>query len=152
MEPERLRAFAGRLNRRHFAGKLRAPRIELSLRLRSSAGQADLRRWTIRVSGPYHDRWGWGRELRGTLLHEMIHLWLDQCARPSGHTPEFRGIAARLGCPRWAKRMPARRILHRCPRCRREVLYRKRVRLACRACCDRFHGGRFTGRFLLVPA
>lgn len=125
----------------------------LSRRLRASAGMADYRAWTIRISVPYHDAHGWDGELADTLLHEMIHLWLHQEGRPSGHGPEFRAIAARLGCPRYAKRMPPRRILlYRCPSCGASVEYRRRVRLACRACCDRLNGGRFSRSFLLRPA
>ena len=146
----RLVRLTDRLNRRHFGGGLRPPKVLLSGRLRSAAGTADYRGWIIRVSVPYHTLHGWGWELRGTLLHEMLHLWLRQGGRPSGHTPEFKAMASRMGCPRYAKRMPPRRELrYRCPRCAREVVYRRKVRLACRDCCDRFNGGRFTKAFLL---
>ena len=112
---------------------------------------ADSRSWIIRISIPYHDVHGWGVEAEATLLHEMIHLWLSQQGRPTGHTPEFRDLATRLGAPRFAKRMPPRREhRYRCPSCGREARYRRRVTLACRPCCDRFNGGRFTRRFLLI--
>ena len=99
---------------------------------------------------PYHDRFGWGREAADTLLHEMIHLWLKQNRLPSGHSREFRALAGRLGCPRYARRMPPRRLLrYRCAACGKTVAYRRRVTLACRPCCDRLNGGRFTRTYLL---
>lgn len=147
----RLRRLMDRLNRRHFGGRLRPPGLALSPRLRVTAGLAEYRDWTVRLSTFYHDRFGWGREARDTLLHEMIHLWLRQRGRPSGHTPEFRALARALGCPRFARRVPDRRLLdYTCAHCGLKVSYRRRVRLACRACCDRLNGGRFTVRFLLV--
>ncbi len=150
---ETLQALLDQLNLRHFGGRLRPPRLVLSRRMRSAAGLADYRDWAIRLSVSYHEQHGWGQELRDTLLHEMVHLWLRQRGRPSGHTPEFRALAASLGCPRYAKRMPPRRELrYHCPRCGASVVYRRRVTLACRPCCDRLNGGRFSRRFLLVPA
>ncbi len=149
----RLAALLTELNARHFEGRLRPPRIRLTRRLTSSAGMADAGNWTIRISVPYHDLHGWEAEAEATLVHEMIHLWLRQQGRPSGHTPEFRALAGELGAPRFAKRMPPKRQRHyRCPSCGREATYRRRVTLACRFCCDRFNDGRFTRRFLLTPA
>lgn len=148
-----LEALFRDLNRRHFEGRLKPPRLELSRKLWTSAGLADYRRWAIRISMPYHERHGWDGELEATLLHEMLHLWLKQQGRPPGHTAEFKALAGRLGCPRYAKGMPERRQLrYRCGRCGVEAVYKRRVRLACRACCDRLNGGRFTARFLLAPA
>mgnify|MGYP001558762152 FL=1 len=150
---EALEALLDRLNRVHFGGRLKPPRLVFSGRMRSAAGMADYRDWAIRVSVAYHEHHGWERELEDTLLHEMIHLWLRQRGRPSGHTPEFRALAAAMGCPRYAKRMPPRReIGYRCLQCGAAVVYRRRVTLACRSCCDRFNGGRFSRRFLLVPS
>jgi predicted SprT family Zn-dependent metalloprotease len=150
---ERVETLMRALAFRCFHGKLRQPRIALSRKLRSSAGMADYRTWTIRLSIPYHDLYGWEREAEDTLLHEMIHLWLRQRGRPSGHTPEFKALASAMGCPRYAKRMPARRrIGYRCAHCGAVVVYRRRVTLACRPCCDRLNGGRFSRRFLLVQA
>ena len=149
-QPDRIRGLFAELNERHFGGRLVEPRLLLSRRLRASAGMADHRSWTVRISVPYHDTHGWDAEFSDTLLHEMIHLWLSQQGRPSGHTPEFRRMALHLGCPRYAKRMPARRtLLYRCGTCGREVEYRRKVTLACRPCCDRLNGGRFSRRFLL---
>lgn len=151
--PERLRVLFAELNQRHFEGRLREPAFRMSRRLRASAAMADCRAWAVRISIQYHETHGWDSELADTLLHEMIHLWLGQQGRPSGHTPEFRRLASRLGCPRYAKRMPARRIHpYRCGTCGKTVEYRRKVRLACRPCCDRFNGGRFDRRFLLKLA
>ena len=148
----RLSVVLAELNRRHFEGRLRPPRVCLSGRLTSSAGMADGRSWIHRISIPYHELHGWGEEAEATLLHEMIHLWLRQEGRPSGHTAEFRALALKLGAPRFAKHMPPRRQRrYRCPSCGLEAVYRRRVRLACRTCCDRFNAGRFTRRFLLEP-
>ena len=149
-QPERIRTLFSDLNALHFGGRLREPAFRLSGRLRASAGMADYRAWAIRISVPYHEVHGWDGELTDTLLHEMIHLWLSQEGRPAGHGPEFRRLARRLGCPRFAKGMPPRRVLrYACGTCGRTVEYRRRVRLACRPCCDRLNGGRFSRRFLL---
>lgn len=151
MQAADLEALLDALNRQHFGGGLKRPRLELARRLKVTAGMADYRRWAIRISVAYHDRHGWEEELRFTLLHEMLHLWLKQQGRPSGHTREFRNLADRMGCPRYAKRVPGpSKYRYRCPRCGMEVRYRRRVVLACRACCDRFNGGRFSRRFLLA--
>ena len=153
LAPERMRVLLQELNLRHFEGRLREPNLLLSRRLRASAGMADYWNWTVKISIPYHDLHGWDGEFTDTLLHEMIHLWLSQAGRPAGHGPEFRAMARKLGCPRYAKRMPPRRALqYRCGTCGREVEYRRKVRLACRPCCDRFNGGRFSKKFLLVPS
>jgi hypothetical protein len=45
----------------------------------------------------------------------------------------------------------AARWIARCPRCDHEAAYqRRRKGLACRRCCERFHGGRWDASCLLV--
>jgi len=92
-----------------------------------------------------------------TLCHEMIHAWVDRVLEVREvHGPRFRArmeainrsqpefrveLRHRYPLPREAARWIAR-----CPRCGHAVPYRRRRRgLACRACCDRFHGGRGHG-------
>lgn len=110
-----LQARYARLNREWFAGKLPGIRFRFSTRMLAAA-QIWLEKREIVLSVAYHDKHGWGSELTGTLKHEMIHLWLHERRRPSGHTPEFRQECERIGAPRWCQ--PLRRpykYLYRCP-------------------------------------
>lgn len=97
-----------------------------------------------------------------TLCHEMIHAWVDRVLQVREvHGPHFRARMAAingaqsefavslrhsyplpLDTPRW---------IARCPRCGIAAPYRRRRQgLACRACCDRWHGGRWDASCQLV--
>jgi hypothetical protein len=97
-----------------------------------------------------------------TLCHEMIHAWVDRVlGEREVHGPRFRermaainraqgefevSVRHRFPLPREAVRWIAR-----CPRCGRTAPYRRRRRgLACRLCCERFHGGRWDASCELV--
>lgn len=97
-----------------------------------------------------------------TLCHEMIHAWVDRVlAVREVHGPCFRArmeaingaqsefvVSVRHSFP--VPREQARWIA-RCPRCDRTAPYRRRRRgLACRLCCERFHGGRWDASCVLV--
>ena len=100
--------------------------------------------------------------LLSTLAHEMIHAWIDQVLRlREVHGPRFRDRMAAINgaqqefvvSVRHCFPVPAApaRWLARCPRCAVTVPYqRRRQGLACRSCCERWHGGRWDPSCLLV--
>lgn len=105
--------------------------------------------------------------LLSTLCHEMIHAWVDRVLMVrEAHGPRFRDRMAGIntaqsafevrirhsyplpGVAAQATRQP--RWLARCGRCGASSPYRRRVRgLACRHCCQAFHGGRWDASCLL---
>lgn len=144
------------LNRRHFDGRLPGCELRWNGRLRTTAGRVDLRRRVIELSPGYHGRFG-RRELRDTLLHEMLHVAQHVGGRKVGHTTEMKRMARRLGIRRlYAKETPDRRPLryrYRCPSCDRTVWRRIRIgrhRNACADCCNRWNRGRWHPRYVLV--
>lgn len=79
------------LNRQFFNGALSSIRIEFSERMTVAAGRYFARLKLIRLSVPYLRLHGW-EKCRLTLIHEMIHAWLDIQGKPCGHTSEFRRL------------------------------------------------------------
>ncbi len=158
-----------RLNREHFDGSLAPDGLALvSLRwsdgrMRRSAGlyrfgrHGDGRELSeIVLSRPLLDPLP-RQALLGTLCHEMIHAWTHRVLQVREvHGPHFRGRMAAINAAqadfavsvRHHYPLPgegaqaAARWLARCPRCGITAPYRRRVKgLACRACCQRHHGG-----------
>jgi hypothetical protein len=105
-----------------------------------------------------------------TLCHEMIHAWTHRVLQVREvHGPHFRARMAAINAvqgefvvsvrhryplPGEAGGAPgsprAYRWLARCPRCGVSAPYRRRVKgLACRACCQLHHGGRWDASCLL---
>jgi hypothetical protein len=97
-----------------------------------------------------------------TLCHEMIHAWVDRVLQVrEAHGPHFRARMAlinarRPGCEvsvrhRYPVPVQPARWLATCSRCGLSFPYRRRRQgLACRHCCERFHGGRWDPSCLLV--
>lgn len=144
------------LNARHFRGALPDCRPRWNSRLRTTAGRVYPRQGVIELSPSYHLSFGL-REVRDTLLHEMIHLDQHRRRIKVGHTKEMKARAKRLGIRRLSARdLPGRprpRYRYRCPVCSRSVLRRIRTgrnRNACVHCCQRRNGGRWDRRFVLV--
>ncbi|MEB3165434.1 MAG: SprT family zinc-dependent metalloprotease [Cyanobacteriota bacterium] len=166
-----------RLNREHFEGSLAPDGLPLTQlrwsdgRMRSSAGL--YRRWhdgrgqllssEIVLSRPLLDPLP-QEALLSTLCHEMIHAWVDRVVGVREvHGPRFRARMAAINAAQSAfvvsvrhryplpaaERRPGR-WLARCPRCGVTAPYRRRVKgLACRACCERHHDGRWHPSCLL---
>lgn len=92
--------------------------------------------------------------VRDTLLHEIAHALAGHRA---GHGPRWREVARRIGAT--PKRCfdsasvntPAAPYKLVCPSCSAaHPRWRKTQKLwACRACCVRYNGGRYSERFLL---
>lgn len=125
------------LNQLHFKAELPACKLELSSRLTSTAGKIWPKERLMRLSLPYHQRYGL-EELKNTILHEQIHLWLHEKNLPSGHTATFRqkleevGLADRLH----ALQMPRRpyKYVYICPTCKRQIQTRRRIKSSCGKC------------------
>lgn len=161
-----------RLDREHFGGSL-APLASPRLGLRWSDGRmtrtAGLYRrgpnvCEIVLSRPLLEPLP--REaLLGTLAHEMIHAWVDRVLGVREvHGPRFRASMAAINAAQndfvvrvrhsyplpGGSTQPLPRWLARCPRCGSSTPYRRRVSgLACRACCQALHGGRWHPSCLL---
>jgi hypothetical protein len=163
-----------RLNREHFDGQLaREGRPLLDLRwsdgrLTRTAGL--YRRGRLRdgrdlceivLSRPLLDPLPRQATL-GTLCHEMIHAWVDRILEvQEAHGPHFRARMAAINAAQSAFQVSLRHRyplpvttshwIARCPRCDTRAPYqRRRQGLACRRCCELFHGGRWDSSCLLV--
>ncbi len=168
-----------RFNREYFGGALAPqgrPLVSLRWsdgRMRRSAG---LYRFGRRADGSELSEIVLSRPLLeplprqatcSTLCHEMIHAWTHRVlAVQEVHGPHFRGRMAAINAAQAdfvvsvrhrfplpgeaAVARPAHRWLARCPRCGVSAPYRRRVKgLACRACCQLHHGGRWDASCLL---
>ncbi|EDY38005.1 conserved hypothetical protein [Cyanobium sp. PCC 7001] len=102
--------------------------------------------------------------LLSTLCHEMIHAWVDRVLQVQEvHGPNFRQRMAAINAAQDGFEVSLRhryplpggavatsRWIARCPLCGITAPYRRRVRgLACRACCERHHGGHWHPSCLL---
>lgn len=150
-----LQLLFAELNNLHFNGAVPACRIRYNARFSNSAGRItySVRPLLIELS-PKHFR-AHPQALRETLLHEMIHAWLYDRARDTGHGAAFKkkmaecGIASiyhDLGSVRPAAQSAKRYIL-RCERCGFEGLRRRRP--SGPASCARCNPGGFDARFPL---
>ena len=164
-----------RLNREHFEGAL-APEGQSLVAVRWSDGRmrrsAGLYRFGRDRAGRDLSQIVLSRPLleplpqeatTSTLCHEMIHAWIHRVLGVSdeAHGPRFRARMAAINAAqsefvvsvRHRFPLPARpaRWIARCPSCGVEAPYRRRVRgVACRLCCERFHGGRWNAAYQLV--
>lgn len=147
-----------RLNRQWWHGTLPERPVRWSRRMHALAGKywrSRVRGWEIVLSVPYHRHFP--DEVPDTLKHEMIHVWqhVNGLLRPGGphHGPRFQREAERVGAPRYCRTYPGLRKPIRyewaCPACGRRKWTRIRGTWACRICCDRHNGGRFSRRFQL---
>jgi hypothetical protein len=92
----------------------------------------------------------------------MIHAWIDRVLeRHEVHGPLFRARMAAINATqseflvslRHSYPLPVANLawIASCPRCGLAMPYRQRRQgLACRSCCQRFHGGRWDPSCLLV--
>lgn len=92
--------------------------------------------------------------VRDTLLHEIAHALAGWRA---GHGPRWREVARRIGATPTrcfdvaSVKTPAAPYSLVCPSCgeAQPRWRRTRTRWACRDCCARYNGGRYSERFLL---
>ncbi len=96
------------LNARHFDGALTRIPVRLSGRMKTRLGHYspagdDGPGAEIVISRRHLRRDGWAEALH-TLLHEMVHQWQDETARPLDHGPAFRRKAREVGVLPMARR------------------------------------------------
>ena len=153
-----------RFNREFFDGEV--PYLRLSWsdgRLRKTAGRyrRDRNGAAIELSTPVLSCLP-EEATHSTLVHEMIHAWVDLVLRQreKGHGPLFLAKMEEINAAEPGFRISVRhcfptrpqrpRWQARCDHCGLVTPYRRRTQgLACRRCCERFNGGRWDRRFLL---
>jgi predicted SprT family Zn-dependent metalloprotease len=147
---ETAQRFYKELNTRFFENKLPNCRLELSNRLTRTAGKIWPKLRLMRLSLPYHQRYG-PDELRNTILHEMIHLWLYEQKLPSGHTPLFRRKLIEVGLPDRIRALPVPprpyKYLYACPTCGYQVQTRRKINSSCGR-CDKVYNPRHKFKLL----
>lgn len=141
-DEEALNRRYGRLNHEWWDGQLPPVLVRWSARMRALAGKywRGGRGWEVVLSLPYHRRFP--EEVEGTLLHEMVHVWIHRQGkrrRGAVHGPEFRAEAARVGAPLHCRSYPDMHRPYRyeweCSHCGRRSKSRIRGNWACRPCC-----------------
>ena len=110
---EKLVAWHGRYNSRHFNGRLRQVAIRVSRRMKSRLGHYTARTAggdpaEIAISRAHLRKHGW-EEVLHTLLHEMVHQWQDETGRTIDHGATFRAKAREVGIAPYARRVLATR-------------------------------------------
>lgn len=142
-----------------FEGRIpRDYRIVFNRHLRRLTGRITYGQRLIEISRYHHVMYGLSDTL-ATLEHELLHLYLHELGRPSGHTREFKRLAAAKQIrvfhandyPR--NRLTSFRYLYECPSCQRLVSRVRRVRevhgLACGICCRAHASGAWDERYAL---
>jgi predicted SprT family Zn-dependent metalloprotease len=128
------------LNARYFSGVLRAHRIVYNPRLTSVAGRILHRPPVIELSGALLAQYP--EAIEPTLLHEMVHAWLEQHRLPNGHGAAFKRKMREVGLTSIYHYLPVqtrrsrRRYLLSCPRCKAQLMRRRRpgYRVSCARC------------------
>ena len=122
-------------------------------RRKRAFGLCDYTRRTIFLSSILTELNG-EAEVCDTLLHEVAHALAGHRA---GHGPAWQKVAREIGAkPRRCygaeevQQPPARYVLV-CPTCRQETPRHRKPRgvYACRSCCERLNGGRFSEHYRL---
>jgi predicted SprT family Zn-dependent metalloprotease len=135
------------VNSEYFEGRIKQPTFKLNRRMRN-AGRVDLSAWQMDISISYHDKYGWDGELRNTIKHEMIHLYLKQIGKPTGHNKHFREMMGEIECTIHSKpnKRPYKYVFE-CPHCGKE--YRTRKWIGKRYSCGKCSQGRFNKKHVL---
>lgn len=125
--------------------------------LRRLTGRITYSQRLIEISRYHYSVYGM-RDAIATLEHELLHLFLHETGRPSGHTPEFKRLAAAkeirvFHANEYPKnRLTSFRYLYECPACHRLVSRVRPVRdagLACGQCCRAHAAGAWDDRYAL---
>lgn len=144
------------LNSEYFGGRLYRPKIIFCNR--STGGYYNKTRHTIGISLAMTVEFG-EPEFFETLLHEIAHILV------ASHSPKFYEVLRAIGGS--GKKAPLTLLLRAkrerytethypvvvyCPSCLRQSRYKTRraLRYACRACCNKYTGGKYDERFKLI--
>jgi predicted SprT family Zn-dependent metalloprotease len=122
-------------------------------RRKRAFGMCDYTRRTIFLSSVLTELNG-EAEVRDTLLHEVAHALAGHRA---GHGPAWQKVAREIGAKlrrcydAEEVRQPPARYLLVCPSCRQVTPRHRKLKgvYACRRCCERLNGGRFSERYRL---
>jgi len=111
------------------------------------------RRAAIELSPAYFEVYP--EDLRGIVVHEMVHVGLALLGLPLGHGPAFRRACRAAGGLLHGRSLPGRVFRYRCPVCGATVERRRRVArdrwcAACVARATREGGDPFTPDRVLV--
>lgn len=130
--------------------------IEFNPLLRRLTGRITYGRRLIEIATFHFRQYGLGDAV-ATLEHELLHLYLHERGRPSGHTAEFKRLALARGIrvfhenPYPKNTLTPYRYLYECPHCQRMVSRMRPTgaQLACGVCCREHAGGAWDGRYEL---
>ena len=140
-----------------FEGRIpRDYRIVFNPHLRRLTGRITYREKLIEIAEFHYLQYGF-RDAVATLEHELLHLYLHCLGQPSGHTKEFKRLAAKKGIrvyhandyPR--NRPSPWRYVYTCGSCQRLVFRVRKIPrpLACGVCCRAHTGGKWDWRYEL---
>lgn len=93
------------------------------------------------------------RHIRDTILHEIAHALVGSS---HGHDEVWQDKARQIGCDgkrffdAGAVREPRKPYVGICPNCGKIIERYRRMRIACKDCCNAFNGGRYSKDFLFV--
>ena len=102
------------------------------------------------------------KALMSTLCHEMIHAWIDLVLKvEESHGPNFYKRMSEINSSQTDFQVTVRhsfpisktvpKWLATCPSCEKNFRYRRIVKgAACRRCCNKFFGGKWDAKCLLV--
>ena len=137
-----LQLLFAELNYRHFNGEIPTYRIAYNARFSNVAGRITYKPPLIELSPKHFLKKP--EALRETLLHEMIHAWLQARGDNPGHTPAFKRKMRELGLASIYHDLgsaepfnpSAKRYLLRCEKCTRELLRRRKppIGVRCARC------------------
>ena len=100
--------------------------------------------------------------LISTLCHEMIHAWIDLVLKvEEAHGANFHKRMSEINSSQTDFQVTVRhsfpiskkapKWVASCPSCKRRFLYRRIVKgAACRRCCNKFFGGKWDEKCLLI--
>jgi predicted SprT family Zn-dependent metalloprotease len=98
--------------------------------------------------------------INDTILHEISHAIDFKNRGYSNHDKHWKQIAREVGCvpssrgygkstvPFTKKQMS--KYIGICPNCNKNYYRNRRLKVACRNCCNNFNNGKFSKRFILI--
>ena len=140
-----------------FEGKIpRDYRIVFNPHLRRLTGRITYRERLIEIAEFHYLEYGF-RDAVATLEHELLHLFLHCLGKPSGHTKDFKRLAAKKGirvyhANEYKRNTPSPwRWMYTCGACGRLVFRTRKIPrpLACGVCCREHARGAWDWRFEL---
>lgn len=99
----------------------------------------------VRINDEHH--------VRDTVLHEIAHALVGGT---HGHDEVWQEKAREIGCDgkRFfdadAVNQPEKPYIGRCPNCGKLIERFRRVKIACKNCCNSYNGGRYSPKFLFL--